>query len=213
MIRVWHIDIDEMMREALGLTLATTRDVDVERSLATIEELPSAGAAPPPDVIVLEPWTQPVAAFHPCAIVANRLPGTPLLVHTARTRPEDVGRVLVAGACGLVHKRMGRFALLRAIRRVVSVRECVVVGLDGTLSSEDAARATNKLAVLTPRELEVLQCVAVGQTSKEAADLLGVSNRTVETHRRNMMARLEVKSRAELIQLAVLAGLGPPDSL
>ena len=211
-IRVWQVDSDELLREAVELTLCRARGVRLERAFATVEELVS-GASGSPDVVVIDPWTQPDGSARACALVADTLPDAGILVHTARTGPRDVGRVLLSGARGFVPKRTGRFALLRAIRRTHTAQGCVVVGLDGGSDGPDRDRAARELAALSPRELEVVQCVAGGFTSREAAALLGCSNRTIETHRRNIMGRLQVKSRAGLVRLAVLAGIGPPEGV
>jgi two-component system response regulator NreC len=73
------------------------------------------------------------------------------------------------------------------------------------------SRKTGRLTSLTPREVEVCSLLAHGYTNAEVATKLFISDRTVETHRTNIMAKLEIKSRAELVRYAIENGLLKPD--
>jgi DNA-binding NarL/FixJ family response regulator len=73
-----------------------------------------------------------------------------------------------------------------------------------------AGRALDLYDTLTRREREVLQLVAEGQTSAEIAVRLGISPRTVEMHRRNLVRKLELSGQAALVRYAIQRGLGPP---
>jgi two-component system response regulator NreC len=80
-----------------------------------------------------------------------------------------------------------------------------------TTGALPAARQTIT-AILTPRETEVLGLIAKGHTNRQVAEILGLSVRTVESHRANLMDKLELQSRVELVRYAADCGLLEPDS-
>jgi DNA-binding NarL/FixJ family response regulator len=117
---------------------------------------------------------------------------------------EHVRRAFAEGAEGYVVKSSTHGELLDALRAVARGE----VYRDPSLPNPDGPNATRSpIEVLSPREREVLQLLALGNTNHEIADELVVSVKTVETHRAHIMNKLKVDSRAELVQHALAAGL------
>ena len=77
-------------------------------------------------------------------------------------------------------------------------------------SVDSIREARQRLRVLTPRESEIVDAIVAGRTTKQIAEVLGVSQRTIDAHRASILGKLELSSAAELIRLAVLAGLARP---
>ena len=125
---------------------------------------------------------------------------------------EFVLEAVRAGADGYLLKDSSPAELRAAIRRVhggesafsaVAARQ-----LSAALRQEEQNRErAERVASLTPRELDVLRHVVAGRTNKETASALGISHRTVETHRENILKKLGVRSVAELTRLAMEMGL------
>lgn len=80
-----------------------------------------------------------------------------------------------------------------------------------TDSSESIKEARQRLKVLSPRESEIVDAIVAGRTTKQIAEVLGVSQRTIDAHRASILKKLDLDTAAELIRLAVLAGLARPD--
>ncbi len=156
-----------------------------------------------------------------CLVTDLRMPGMSgiELFETLRERGHRVGAVVItghgdvpqavkamkAGALDFLQKPFNEQDLLDATHRALR--------LLGT-PRDAAEKASERLALLTQRELEVLRLVVQGQPNKRIARTLDVSTRTVEAHRAHLMEKLQVKSLAELVRLAVageLADPPPPD--
>lgn len=142
------------------------------------------------------------ATLPTCAVVVLSMYSDPLIVHQA----------LAEGARGYLLKSSLEDELPQAIRAASRGETFLSPALADVLN-EDAARprseppAADPLERLTPREREVLRLVAQGHTNREAAQALGIGERTVETHRANLMNKLNVRDVAGLVRLAVKHGL------
>lgn len=79
-------------------------------------------------------------------------------------------------------------------------------------SADSIREARQRLRVLSPRESEIVDAIVAGRTTKQIAEVLSVSQRTIDAHRANILQKLELSSAAELIRVAVLAGLAPPQN-
>jgi two-component system response regulator NreC len=138
------------------------------------------------------------------------LPATKVLVLTQYDNPEYIRRALRIGAHGYLLKRGAGAQLVEAIRTVagggrylhpVAAAEVVEMLASGRSLAED------ELDALTPRERQVIKLLAEGRTSREIAKELGVSLKTAMTHRANLMTKLDLHSRADLIKFAIRRGI------
>jgi DNA-binding NarL/FixJ family response regulator len=115
-----------------------------------------------------------------------------------------------AGASGYLLKHSAGKELILAIRQVLEGRSYVtpLITEDASTFLMDAARHPKRLTgALTPRQREVLQLVAEGQSMKQVASVLDISSRTAEAHKYQIMEKLGVQTTAELVQYAVKIGL------
>jgi len=144
--------------------------------------------------------------------IKQELPETHVLVLTMHDDQGYFFRVLQAGASGYVVKGAQKADLLAAIRAVaaggVYLYPTVAKQLVGDyLRQTQQGEAADQLATLTEREREVLQLLVEGKTGRESAEVLVLSPATVERHRANLMAKLGLHSRTELIRYALRRGL------
>lgn len=141
-------------------------------------------------------------------IIATHGPdATRVLMLTMHAEHQFVTAALEAGASGYVLKNTGPAELLTAICRVRAGQQYLSGGASG---SSATPRTAQPFGGLTPRERQVLQHVAEGLSNKQIADAMDISVKTVDTHRQQIMARLGIRSVAELTRYAVRAGLTPP---
>ncbi|HUD72615.1 MAG TPA: response regulator transcription factor [Dongiaceae bacterium] len=160
-----------------------------------------------PDVVILD-LAMPILNGLDAAreIVRARTPTRAILL-TVHQEDPYVLEALRAGISGYVLKTQAASELVQAIREVVRGAVYLSPGVSRTVV--DAYRARTELPVdpLTPREREVLQLVAEGKTTKEAATVLGVSTKTAESHRTHIMSKLDIHETAGLVRYAIRRGL------
>jgi DNA-binding NarL/FixJ family response regulator len=119
------------------------------------------------------------------------------------------------GAAAYVLKEASAADLVRAIREVMAGRRYLSPPLSETAIELYVQKAKagprDPYEALTTREREVLQLAAEGQSNPEIADRLGISARTVETHRANLMHKLDLRSQTDLVRYALRRGILPPE--
>jgi two-component system response regulator FixJ len=154
-----------------------------------------------------------------CLIIDVRMPGMdglslqtelaargvphPVIVVTGHADVPLAVRAMKAGAVDLIEKPYAAEAISRAVRTALARME------NAAQHQIAAETALARIALLTPREQEVLAQLVEGRANKAAAHMLGISPRTVEIHRANVMEKLACRSLAEAIRLALAAGFIP----
>jgi DNA-binding NarL/FixJ family response regulator len=143
--------------------------------------------------------------------ILAQAPGAKVIALSAHGDHRMVAETLKAGAMGYTLKDSAYEELVLAIRTVRSGKLYLSPRLVGSVVDHyvrrDAGEDHGAFAKLTPREREVLQLMAEGKSTKEVASGLGVSTKTVETHRRQIMDKLDMHSVAELTKYAIREGL------
>jgi DNA-binding NarL/FixJ family response regulator len=166
-----------------------------------------------PDVAVLDISMPGVSGLQAAAELRLRLPETRLLMLSMHDNTEYVLESLRAGVHGYLLKDSAAAELGDAIRAVCRgesfFRPPVARQLGDVVRGELGGEPLDALAHLTGRERQVLVGVARGQTNKEIAQELGISHRTVESHRESLMRKLEVYTVAGLTKIALEEGLVP----
>ncbi len=165
--------------------------------------------ANPIDVLVLDLTMPGTDGFEVLRRVKAELPGVKVLVLTMHANAEYVARAVQDGADGYLLKDSAVQDLVAAIEAVQAGRAYYSPPVQRELSELLRAHAAppRPLDLLTDREREVLHLVATGLSTKEIASKLDISTRTVETHRANLMRKLNLKSVALLTQFAIREGL------
>ncbi|MGW8179066.1 MAG: LuxR C-terminal-related transcriptional regulator, partial [bacterium] len=165
-----------------------------------------------PDILILDLGLPGLSGTKVAESVRETHPHLAIVVLTMHDDDYYLRELLKIGVRAFVLKKSTGTELLRAIRMVYRGGEYVDPMLAGRVLSSFMGQApakdsTGRLGVLTPREIEVCRLLAYGNTNLEVAAQLFISERTVETHRANCMAKLDLKSRAELVRFAIENGL------
>lgn len=168
-----------------------------------------------PDVVVLDVMMPNLNGLETTRQLSKQFPHTKIIILSMY---DDEGFVLEAlgnGASGYVLKDSNSSELVSAVMEVVAGRRYLSPPLsDRAISAyqQIAKSGTfDKYDTLTTREREVLQLTAEGQSHSEIANKLGISVRTAETHRANLMNKLNLHSKADLIRYAIKRGIIPMD--
>jgi DNA-binding NarL/FixJ family response regulator len=161
-----------------------------------------------PDVVVLDVSMPGESGLDVAKRLKRALPATRVLMLSVYDNTEFVLEAVRAGADGYLLKDSSPSELRSAIRKVVAGESAFSAAAARQLSTalrqeEENREKAERIASLTARELDVLRHVVAGRTNKETAAALGISHRTVETHRENILKKLGVRSVAELTRLAI----------
>lgn len=211
-IRVLVADDHAVLREGIRRVLASKHGFDVVAEAGNGAEAVDLARSHSPDVVLLDITMPGESGLEAAARLRSEVPDTRVLILTMHDRGEYVLEAVRAGAHGYVLKDAPPNDLRTAVRTVHDGREYFSQGAAGKLNDalrDELVREQQQfsLGTLTVREREVLTLVAGGETSKEIADRLGISPRTVESHRENLSHKLGIRSVAQLTRFAVETGL------
>lgn len=208
--RIVLIDDHQIIRDGLRLLLHGQADFELAGNAYDTESGWELVQEVRPQLVVMDMNvpSEGGAALTKC--IREHLPETKILVLTAHTEGRHVQAALAAGANGYVAKLNGFLILIEAMRTVMAGRTYLCPEVSAVVVNQmqrrfGGSRLNNGL--LSSREIEVLRQIADGYSTKEIAFNLGVSSKTIETHRQNLMAKLEVDSVAELTKFAIREGL------
>ncbi len=211
-IRIAIADDHTIMRSGLRLLLEREPDFTIAGEASDGRAAIDIAGQHSPDVIVLDVAMPNLNGIEAAARIAVLSPKTAIIMLSMHSDETYVLRALKAGARGYLLKDSAEGDLIAAVRAVVAGRTFFSPAISNMLV-EDYIRAIQERGVedsyelLTSRERELLQLVAEGKTTKEIASCLSLSASTVDTHRANIMRKLNVNSLAELVLYAVRKGI------
>jgi two-component system, NarL family, response regulator NreC len=198
-IRIVLADDHAAMRQSLRRLLDEEADIDVVAETDSFGAVLGQVRARRPDVLVLDlGMPSPGNGVEALARLSRELRSTAVVVLTANDDPTWAQRALDNGASALVLKEMADSDLPVAVRGAWRGERYISPTIAAKLG--EGARSGDRL---TPREREVLRLIALGHTSVEIADKLGLSPRTIETHRARIHRKLGLATRAELVRYAL----------
>jgi two-component system NarL family response regulator len=210
-ISVLLVDDHQLMREGLRAVLSRDSTITVIaeadtgwRALELVREMP-------PDIVVMDISMPDLNGIDATRRLHDKHPETKVIGLSTHTDKRYILAMLEAGALGYVVKAAAGDDLIRAIHAVARGDKYISPEVTGVLINSHLNRTPSPEEMggtaLGAREREVLQLLAEGKTSAEIAAILHISTSTVETHRRNIMQKLDLHSVAELTKYAIREGL------
>ncbi|MEQ6166767.1 MULTISPECIES: response regulator transcription factor [unclassified Ekhidna] len=200
-IRIIVVDDHQLFREGIISLLSKNEDLEVVGEASSAEDLFGLLASTDPHIVLIDitmPGINGLEAIEDCRA---KFPDVRFIVLTMHAEGQYVVKAVRNGAFGYLIKNADENELIQAIKNVANGKK--------HFNSEISQLMIGNMAIegeshkkLSDREMEVLTLVSEGQTTKEIAEQLFVSARTVETHRVNMMKKLKVQNTAELIKKA-----------
>jgi len=208
-IKILIVDDHGVLRAGLRALLNSEANMEVVGEAENGEQAITQAAKLSPDVILMDismPGISGIEATRHLMIRHPRLRVLLLTIHEDKTLLQEA---IKNGAAGYILKRAVESELINAIRAVAAGDMYIHPAMTRALFSETSKPHTgfNSIMALTEREIEVLQFIAQGYTNRQIANLLHISVRTVETHRANLMGKLDLSSRVELVRFAANNGL------
>ncbi|WP_285889533.1 response regulator transcription factor [Paenibacillus glycanilyticus] len=213
MIKVIIVDDHAMVRSGLRMLLNGSEDIEVIAEASDGDEGIQAALAHKPDVVLMD-LSMPLGkdGLTAAAELKESLPSAAILILTMHDDDEYLFRAIHAGAAGYVLKNAPHEELLAAIRSIARGDAYLYPTATKRLMKEYVDRmkrgdSGDLFHALSEREKEVLSLTAKGYANKEIAEMLVISVKTVETHKSNVMEKLGLKTRPELIKYAMKKGL------
>lgn len=205
--RVFLIDDHGVLRQGLRLLIDSQPDMRVvgeaERGRGAAEAIARAGGA---DAVILDVSMPDINGTQVAAELRAAIPSLKIVALTRHAEKAYIQQMLQHGANGYVLKQTAGDVLVSALRTVLGGGTYLDASVAGKLFETGLPSRGTGAVELTAREREVLTLVAWGHTNKEIAALLGITVKTVETHKTNAMQKLEIGSRADLVRYALTQG-------
>lgn len=216
-IRVLVVDDHPVVRAGIRVFLESEQDMEVVGEASTGWQAVALAQELRPDVAVLD-ISMPGSGLDATRQIRSLCPETQVLILSIHSQEYYMLLGLKAGAAGYVLKSTIDTELVNAIRAVAAGGAFLCPTVAKILVEEYAARQeasveSNPCEHLSERELEVLKSIALGYTTTETAEELALSPKSVETYRFRIMQKLNLQSRAALVQYALLNGLLIEDSI
>jgi len=214
-IRIILADDHGIFREGLRALLEKESDVQVVGEAGDGQSTVELASKLKPDVVIMDVAMPDMNGIEATRQIIAAVPGVKVIALSMHSDRRFVRQMLYAGASAYLQKGCKVRELILAVRTVVSGQNYFSPEIASTVTQDYvryvAEAETSPFASLTSKEHEVLQLVAEGRPTKTIAADLGVSIKTVLTHRRNIMKKLGVESVAELVKYAIREGLTSVD--
>lgn len=209
-IRVLLADDHTLIRAGIRELLQGLPGIEVVGEAGDGHEALQLAEALKPDLVLLDIGMPGLNGLEVAARLAKLHPAMRVVILSMHMSEEYVLQALRAGAAGYLLKGSAVAELELAVRAVARGETYLSPAVSKSVVDQYVRRtgsASDPLDLLTPRQREILQLVAEGHTSKDIAGKLGISYRTVETHRNQLMQRLDIHDLSGLVRFAVRAGI------
>ena len=212
MTRILLADDHAMVRRGLRLVLDAEPDLEVVAEAGDGAEAVELGLDPRVNLAVLDVTMPRLTGIQAAGELARRRPLLKTLILSMHDNEQYFFEALKAGAAGYVLKSSADRDLVEACRAAVRGEPFLYHGAVTALIRDFLARedTNGRLEPLTPRELEIVKLIAEAHSTRQIAELLVISPKTVERHRANVLAKLGLRDRVELTRYAIRRGLIEP---
>jgi two-component system invasion response regulator UvrY len=208
-ITVLIVDDHTLIRETWSFLLGRNENFEVIAEVGDGQKAIDIARDKRPNIVLLDINMTPLNGFDVLKMIRKQSPGSKVIAVSMHSQPAYAKKMLRMGAKGYITKNSPRQEMLDAIMDVQNgntyiCQEVKNILSDQMLSEEDNAAGLNQLS---EREIEVINQIRDGLSSKEIADRLAISIKTVEVHRHNILKKLKVKNTASLINYINSSGL------
>ena len=209
-ISILLVDDHTLVREGIRALLEKFSEVKVVTEAKDGREAVRKVGQVHPDLVLMDIAMPGLNGLEATARITKEYPGVPVMILSMYANEEYVREAVQAGAVGYLLKRSATAELENAVKAVAGGKAYFSPAISSYLTTDRAGHVKTDRALierLTPRQREILQLIAERHSTKEIATLLDISVKTVETHRAQLMARLEIYDVPGLVRFAIKAGL------
>lgn len=210
-MRILVADDHGIVRAGIRLLLDRQRDLEVVAEAADGVEAVERALAVRPDLCILDVGMPRMTGLQAAREIRSHLPGVRVLILSMHDDEHYLFEALKAGASGYVLKREADQDLVGAIRAVDSGEAFLTNAAERSIIREWMDEGAGGPAIpLTPREEEVVKLIAEAYTNAQIAEILHLAEKTVESHRANVLRKLGMRDRVQLVRYAIRRGLVEP---
>jgi two-component system, NarL family, response regulator NreC len=205
-IRCLIVDDHALFREGLRRVLESEAGIEVVGEARDASEAIERTMFLKPDVILMDIGMPGLSSFEASRRITREMPGRRVIFLTMYEDEEYLLQCLDAGASGYILKDSPAPRLIGAVRDVSAGKKYLSPQVLGKLVDDFRSRSTSGVArgsTLTPREREVIKMLAEGNSVRQIAGILGLSIKTVEAHKFNLMRKLNIHNKAQLVTYAI----------
>jgi two-component system invasion response regulator UvrY len=208
-ITIMIVDDHTLIRETWSYLLGRNEDLEVIAELGDGQRAIEIARDKRPNIVLLDINMSPLNGFDILKMIRKLSPGSKVIAVSMHSQPAYAKKMLRLGARGYVTKNSPRKEMLDAIHQVQAGNVYICQEVKNILSEQmmNEDEGADGLNQLSEREIEVINLIRNGLSSKEIADKLAISIKTVEVHRHNILKKLKVKNTASLINYINSSGL------
>ncbi len=200
MIKVFIIDDHQLIIEGIHSLLETEKDIEWAGSAKMPDELLAFLKTGSPDVILMDINLPQKSGLDLCKEIKQKYPAIHIIGLSTSEQASIIRKMIENGASGYLLKDASKKEIIEAIHTVVKGKTYVNFSVSQALKNKTTDEA---IPMLTRREKEVLDLIAEGFTNQEIADKLFLDVTTINSHRKNMLTKYNVKNTAALVKLAL----------
>ncbi len=201
MIKVYIVDDHAVVIEGIYSLLQKEKDIEMTGYASNAANCLQYFSSHTADVILMDISLPDMNGVDLCRLIKKNYPGIMVLALSTFNQGTYIRKMMESGASGYLLKNAGRQEIIEAIKVVVKGK--TYLSFDAGQALKSGTEQLNNIPPLTKREKEVLAAVAEGLTNTQIAEKLFISVDTVESHRKNLHAKLNVKNTAMLVRLAI----------
>jgi DNA-binding NarL/FixJ family response regulator len=202
-MRILICDDHPVTRDGLRSALAEAEDVEVVGEAASGEEAIAAAEELSPDVVFMDVRMPGMNGIEATRKIREVQPESKIILFTVDESRASIAEAIQAGVSGYLLKEASVDELVNAARLALEGKAVIHPSLTQAFIEEVSVFDRKQEAPLSPREIEILQKVAYGSTTKEVADELGISFHTVKTHLERIFEKLGANDRAQAVAIAI----------
>lgn len=206
-IKVLIADDHEILRFGISTYLTSAEDIEIIGEASTGDECIQLFEEKKPDVCILDIGMPGKNGIETAKAIHEIDPDTKIMILSMHVDEQMLTNALEAGIDGYLLKNTEKSDLLNGIRAIAKGQQVFSKPISEMMTksfiSKESQNSKKLNSDLTKREKEILELIVKGMTSREIAEKLYISPRTVDTHRANLMGKLEIKNTAELVRYAL----------
>jgi len=205
-VKVMLVDDHAIVRDGLQMIIGSQKDMRVVASFDGGQAALAAVEGVHPDVVVMDISMPDLSGIEAARKMLALMPEMKIIILTMHESPEYVGQAFRAGAVGFMLKKSAGIEIIKAIREVIRGHRFFGRGIEPAAVGENSG-GVDPYETLSVREKQILTLVVEGKTSREIAEMIFISPKSVETYRSRFMRKLDVDNVAGLVKYALRRGL------